>query len=240
MMLLRTKGLVLHTTLHGETSLIAKVFTRELGVRSYMVKGVRSMRSRNKQNMMQPLSYLDMVVYDRPRDINFVKEMQPAHHWQSLDIHPIKTTLRFFASEALYKCLREDEAVPATFDYVVETLQQLDDDVLLPAAFPIAFLLGLSHHLGIEPMDNYTPAERFFNMQEGCFQQRSNLIPQWDSVPSELLHNYLVAIHTGTPPPIASWTDRRSLLSGLLAYYEVHLSEFRNFKSHEILHGVFS
>ncbi len=54
-MLLSTPGLVLHTTPYGESSVVAKVFTRQLGVRSYIIKGVRNGRSRVKQNLMQPL-----------------------------------------------------------------------------------------------------------------------------------------------------------------------------------------
>ena len=53
-MLLSTPGLVLHTTPYAETSVVAKVFTRQLGVRSYIIKGVRggSSRSRVKQNLL--------------------------------------------------------------------------------------------------------------------------------------------------------------------------------------------
>ena len=39
-MLLSTPGLVLHTPPYAETSVVVKVFTRLLGVQSYLVKGV--------------------------------------------------------------------------------------------------------------------------------------------------------------------------------------------------------
>ena len=63
---LSTPALVLHTTQYKETSVIAKIFTRQLGVRSYILKGVRKGGSRTKQNLLQPLSYLDLVVYNNP------------------------------------------------------------------------------------------------------------------------------------------------------------------------------
>ena len=52
-MLLSTPGLVLHTTPYADTSVVAKVFTRQLGVRSYIIKGVRSRTGKVKQNMLQ-------------------------------------------------------------------------------------------------------------------------------------------------------------------------------------------
>ena len=237
-MLQKTTGLVIHTTPYGETSLIAKVFTRQLGLRSYLVKGVRSTKGRTKQNLMQPMSYLDMVVYDKPRDINFIKEMQPAHHWQTLDTQPQKTALRFFASEALYKSLREAEPSPTLFDYVVEQMLQLDDTACNIAAYPIMFLLGLSRHLGIEPLDNYSKREGCFNLSEGCFQSQSAIYPQMTRETSLLLHNYLQSVHSGTTPTGIPLADRQMLLANLIAYYEVHLAGFGNFKSHEVLHAV--
>ena len=78
---LSTPALVLHTTSYSESSVIAKIFTRQLGVRSYIIKGVRKSGSKTKQNLLQPLSHLDLVVYNNPKtQINYIKEMgQHAH-----------------------------------------------------------------------------------------------------------------------------------------------------------------
>ena len=237
-MLQKTTGLVLHTTPHGETSLIVKMFTRQLGVRSYMVKGVRSVKGRTKQNLMQPLSYLDMVVYDKPRDINFIKEILPACQWQSLDTNPVKTALRFFASETLYKSLRENEPSPTLFDFVVKSLCQLDENDTASASFPITFLLGLSHHIGIEPLDNYSRRLSRFNLAEGCFQEPSPIVPQLSSSTSQLLHTYLLYLRNATSLNTIPFAERQQLLTSLITYYEIHLSDFHNFKSHEVLHAV--
>ncbi|MBR4176526.1 MAG: recombination protein O N-terminal domain-containing protein, partial [Bacteroidales bacterium] len=76
-MILTTQGLVLHTTKYGETSIIAKVFTRELGLCSYIIKGIRSSSGRTKQNLMQPLSHLEMTVYNNPKkQLQYIKEMR--------------------------------------------------------------------------------------------------------------------------------------------------------------------
>ena len=79
-MIISTPGIVLHTTPYGETSLIAKVLTRELGLRSYIVKGVRTQAARTKQGLFQPMTELDMVVYNNTKtDLNYTKELSPRH-----------------------------------------------------------------------------------------------------------------------------------------------------------------
>ena len=136
-MIVATPGFVLHTTPYSEASVVAKVFTRQLGMRSYLIKGVRGPRARVKQNLLQPLSCVDMVVYDNPKsDLNYIKEIslhQPSGPSSSLPLSPpltpsqysIENALRFFMTEVLYKSLRGEEPMPQLFDYVESTNTQL-------------------------------------------------------------------------------------------------------------------
>ena len=114
---------MLHTTPYSESSVVAKVFTRQLGVRSYIIKGVRGRGGRIKQNLLQPLSSLDMVVYNNEKtDLNYIKELSPRNvsTYQQINVS-IENALRFFMTEVLYKALREAEPMPALFDYVDAT-----------------------------------------------------------------------------------------------------------------------
>lgn len=233
---LSTPGLVLHTTAYSETSVIAKIFTRQLGVRSYIIKGVRKGGSRTKQNLLQPLSYLDLVVYNNPKtNINYLKEIGPHAGRDAADSEPVRNALRFFMTEVLYKTLREEEPMPELFDYVAGCAQfQMPAQEL--ASYPIRFLLTVSRHLGIEPLDNYSSREPLFDIAGGryCFTG-DNTLP---SGQSQLLHCYLEAEHEDSPIPLATLSQRTELINRLLEYYQLHLAEFRNFKSHEILHTV--
>lgn len=228
-MILSTPGLVLHTTPYSESSVVAKVFTRQLGVKSYIIKGVRGPRGRVKQNLLQPLSPLDMVVYENEKtDLNYTKELTPRCPHQSSD--PVGNALRFFMTEVLYKALREAEPMPALFDYVETINSTLHTS---HSSLPITFLLTVARHLGIEPLDNSSLREPLFDLQEGCYVSvatETTLTPQISS----LLHEYL----TAQSPFDAPLPLRRALIDALLAYYHIHLASFRNFTSHEILHTV--
>lgn len=238
--LLATPALVLHTTAYSESSVIAKVFTRQLGVRSYILKGVRKSGGRTKQNLLQPLSYLDLVVYNNPKNqINYLKEIVPHRDGQpGTPTAPAddmaRHALRFFMTELLYKTLREEEPMPDLFDYVVDTLSEQDSHP--KAHLPVTFMLSVSRHLGIEPLDNYSLREPLFDMQAGRYQFSGSAT--LDRPTSLLLHCFLQSLHGHSPAPAATLAQRTELINRLLEYYQMHLTEFRNFHSHEILHSV--
>lgn len=245
-MTLTTQGLVLHTTKYGETSIIAKIFTRQLGLCSYIVKGVRSAKGKSKQNLLQPLSHLEMTVYNNPKhDLQYIKEMRPASHYNNIQSNGTKMALLFFMDEVLYKSLKEEEQNLPLFDYVVAKLENLDktDNV---ATMPIDFLIGTAHHLGIEPMDNYSLREPLFNLKEGRFlaapstyttATNPNAEYFLDASSSSHIHNCLSAAHKNQSPQLSA-IQRNSTLNNLLEYYHIHLSDFHNFSSHEVLHTV--
>jgi len=234
-MLLSTRGLVLHTTPYSESSVVVKVFTRQLGVRSYIIKGVRGRGGRVKQNLLQPLTCLDMVVYNNEKtDLNYVKELsQLLSHsaTQPLSYSPTQNALRFFMTEVLYKALREAEPMPALFDYV----ESINSSLLTHhSSLPITFLLTVARHLGIEPFDNYCTREPLFDLQEGRFVSaptETTLSPHL----SETLHHYLNSPLSTLHSPL---DERTALINALITYYHLHLSGFSHFHSHEILHTV--
>lgn len=237
---------MLHTVKYGETSVIAKVFTRDLGLCSYIIKGVRTVKGRAKQNLLQPLSHLDMTVYNSPKkELQFVKEMRPASYGYSYSADGVKMALRFFMDEVLYKSLKENEPNQPLFDYVVDELDLVDNDKH-DAFQPINFLIRTASHLGIEPMDNYSTREPFFNLKEGRFLAAPTLYME-QSIDSGDIDYYLDAessshfhacLSARSSSPDLTPRQRGTALSNLLEYYHIHLSDFRNFKSHEILHSV--
>lgn len=247
--MINTQGLVLHTTKYGETSIIAKVFTRDLGMNSYIIKGVRSSGGKTKQNLMQPLSHLDMTVYDNPKkEIQYIKEMHPAGHYNGLVSSGVKLALLFFFDELLYKSLKEQEPNERLFDYAVEELRRLDtEDEDELASFPIELLINTSRYIGIEPMNNYSHREPYFNLKEGRFlsapsvfavENASNMDYYLDAVSSAHMHSYLSCTLSHSPMPRLTANQRATTLNNLLDYYNVHLSDFKNFKSHQVLHSV--
>lgn len=249
-MLLTTTGIVLHTTNYSESSVVSRIFTRQLGVRSYIIKGVRSTRGRHKQNLLQPMCYIDMTVYENQRQqLQHVKELHPSQQWLSIPLDMVKTSIVFFMGEVLYKVLREEEANVSLFDFVVSQLQLLDEvdsQVTGLGSWPVLFLLKLSRFVGIEPMDNYAAGSVLFNLKEGCFLPESTLVDDsmtsqffLDEASSLALHGYCASLRDPSlEPPLISSEIRARLLKDLVEYYKVHFPNFRSLKSYEVLHAI--
>ncbi len=251
-MILTTQGLVLHTTKYAETSIVAKIFTRQLGLRSYIVKGIRTVGGKTKANLLQPLSHLELTVYNNPKkQLQYIKEMHPASATQATlpANDAVSMAIKFFMDEVLYKSLKEEEPNEALFDYVTNELKALNlmaSSRLEEALRPIGFMLGTARYLGIEPMDNYSTSEPLFNLKEGRFLSRPGMYAHnetcsdyyLDATSSLHLHYCLTSIRQQKPLPQLTSKQRSTTLNNLLDYYQVHLADFKNFKSHEVLHSV--
>ncbi|MBR0073574.1 MAG: DNA repair protein RecO [Bacteroidales bacterium] len=243
-MLATSPAFVLKTTNYSETSVIAKVYTREWGLQSVMIKGVHSPKSRNKQNLLQPLSYVDISMYrNEKKQIQFAKEVRPYKQWKNTPFDYEKTAITFFINELLYKTIREEASDVRMFNFIDECLSTLDEHKKSLADFPIRFLIKASAMFGFSPMNNFSARENLFNLNEGRFVSPPDpSLPPMDMIladgPSELLHNYLTMtdIYNDEMSPNAS--QRNELLSALLEYFKIHFNQLGDFKSHLILHEV--
>ena len=94
-MLIKTQGIIFHTKKYSESSLIVDIYTQEKGLRSYIISGVRSKKSKVSASLVQIMSLVDLVVYHRDdRDLTRIKEIKPAHVYQSLPFDVRKSALR--------------------------------------------------------------------------------------------------------------------------------------------------
>ena len=55
----KIQGIVLQSIRYGDTSLIVKVFTRNYGLKSYMVKGAFNRSSKNRVALFQNLNLIN-------------------------------------------------------------------------------------------------------------------------------------------------------------------------------------
>ena len=102
-MLQKTQGIALSYLRYRETSIIARVYTEEFGLQSYIVNGVRSAKSKNNRiALFQPLTLLEMVVYYKnDRDLHRLSEVKTNHPFQSLPFEVAKSTIALFVTEML-------------------------------------------------------------------------------------------------------------------------------------------
>lgn len=238
-MLEKTQGIVLKHVKYSETSIICKIFTETLGLRSYIINGVRSSKSRNQIVYFQSLSLLDLVVYEREgKNVQRIKESKPAFIFSELPFDIVKSSLAVFITEILDKSLKEEQGNTELFTFLDSTIRFLDQTDARLVNFPIWFLLELSKSFGFQPDSlNYTEGKAF-NLKEGNFEPISEATYQISPHISAYLYAFLgknledsLNVHISRP-------DRRLLLDTLLRFYAYHMENFGEVQSLEVLRIV--
>lgn len=236
----KTEGIVLQSLRYGDTSLIVKVFTRQHGMKSYMLKGAYNHSSKNRAALFQNLNVISYVEVNTPKsnNLNYLKDAQLATVYHSLPFVMNKSAIMMYVSELLSKTITEQEQNEALYDFIVSSLQWLDLVEHDYAIFPLFFTLELSRYLGFYPKSNHQPGF-CFDMMEGAFAHDYPLHPYYfDAELSALLAGLLnVGIDEASRRPLRL-SQRRELLDGLIIFMRLHAPVMRDFHSHEVLKTV--
>lgn len=212
-MLTKTQGIVFNFIKYKETSIIVKIFTRKLGVQSYIVNGVRTRGKTNKISYFQPLNLVDLVVYNNTKtELHRISEIQFFIKYKTIPIDVKKSAINLFLAETLNKMLMEQEENPALFDFIVAALTQFDDLTSEYTEFHIFILLNVLDYLGHSiPFDLTSENEKM-----------------------------LSDIKTKTTLPNLNRKKRTELLNFVLQFYKEHSQLQLNLKSLPVLESIFN
>lgn len=225
----KTQGIVIHSIKYKESSLIVKVYTEMFGLQSYIVNGVRKSKSKQKMALYQPLTLLDMVVYYQ-KDVQKLFRISELRCWQAYKTIPAdvkKITVAFFLTEILHKCLKEETAQEDLFFFLRDSLIIFDEMQENYENFHLYFLMKLSKYLGFTPE----------NPQEIILQiSRYKLLPFETEEEQEIVKTFLHFLEKDYKEAIKISGSFRSLLIDLLMdFYRLHIENFDNLKSLEVL-----
>lgn len=239
-MLLKTKGVCLHTTKYGETSVIAQVFTEEKGLQSYIISGVRSRKPKVHASLLQPMSMLEMVVYFRPDKTLFrTKEIKAAYTFQRIPFEIQRSSVCLFSAEVLLKVLRESEAQADLFPFIHDFVLHLDSTEESVANLPVYFLLWMTDFLGFQPERPSFGSPYYFDRTQGYFLPE---VPEHDEYSGAEVSAFLVALLDASFSNVAeinvSRETRSAALNALLDYLRGQMERFRGISSHRILADV--
>lgn len=237
-MLHSTRGIVLKTVKYSENSVIAKIYTEQFGLRSYIIKGLSGKRSQGKKALLQGLSLLDLVVYEKATgNLQNIKEMESAYAFRAIPYDISKSTILMFLNEVLYKCIGEEVSGIPMFQFIYDQLIKLDESTCNISDFHLHFLISFAKFLGFMPHNNYSEKNQYFDLQEGDFIAEipfhSNFIEKDLSLQMSNLLDGKTLIFSGKPK------ERNELLQKIILYYTLHVPSFGDLKSTEVLKQVF-
>ena len=99
----QSKAIVLHSIKYGETSLIVNCFLYDIGVKSFIVKGVlNSKNTKFSKSYFLPLSIIDInYSVKKNKDIGYISDAKPAKIFKSVHTDIFKSSVIIFISELL-------------------------------------------------------------------------------------------------------------------------------------------
>ncbi len=220
----KVQGIVLDSFKYKESSLICKVYTKEHGLVSILVNGVRTKRAKVSMAYFQPLSRIEFLLYYKEnaslfRGADFSLLLSPA----GISLHIIKCTLALFISETVLRTLKEkeeDSRLFALLEYTAHLIEATDEglqDVHLYFLYQYAEILGLS----LKSFRNFVPKES----------------PEY---PVDVPLDVLLQQAAGHYQKMGfSREERSKLIKWILHYYMEHLGTF-SIKSLGILEDLLS
>ncbi|WP_033959777.1 DNA repair protein RecO [Psychroserpens jangbogonensis] len=239
-MLNKNKAIVISKIRYRDNDLIAKCFTKQKGLVSYLIRGaLKNNKGKSKAVYFQLLSQLQIEEnFKANQSLQYIKEVKIDYIYRSVHTNVFKSSIAMFLAEILSTVLIEEEQNLQLYEYLEVTFKWLDyqDEF---SNFHLLFLLNLTQYLGFYP-ENTNSDALYFNLSNGLFEnQKSNVY----SVSGEnlMLLKRLLGIKFDELKTIKiSSKQRQSFLTMLLLYFELHLGSFKKPKSLQVFNQVFN
>jgi DNA repair protein RecO (recombination protein O) len=227
--LYKTRGIVLGFIRYRETSIIVRIYTEAFGLKSYIVNGVRSSKSKNnKIALYQPFTLLDLMVYNKPNaSLNYISEAKIYQPFYSIPFDIRKTTICLFLTEVLTKILKSEEANQVFFDFLLHSILSLENLANHVENFHLQFLIRASGLLGF-----------FITEPQEIGKQLQHAGYLFDYKHYATCLHQLIEADYGTPIPM-NHQERREILDALIKFYQLHFEGFGEIKSLSVLKEVF-
>lgn len=216
---------------YGESSIISKLFTKEKGLQSFIIKGVRKKRSKKNLSYFSPLKMLSINASFNPKKtLQYLGEVTIAKHINYTENDIKKSFLSCFIAEVSAKVLQENENNESLFNFVWDTAITLFESKKNNPNFALNYLINLSYFLGFGP-SKHDSEKLFFNLETGTFSQTK--LSEKISL-NEEDSKYLSALLNKKPISIPR-KKRSVLLKILLKYYGLHHYNLNGITSHLII-----
>lgn len=240
-MQIKTEGVVLNNLKYNDKYSLVHVYTRQFGRVAYMVYRSSGRSRKTPNNIFSPLHLLEIDAEHIPsREIQKIKEARNLLPYASIPSDLQKTSLVFFLSEFLSKVLRDTNDSHLIYDFISHSMHVLEWASVSCANFHIVFMLKLIRFLGLYPnLANYQP-NYLFDLRLGEFTATPPSHPQYISHAESAVLAKLRHIHYGNMHRFKFNRQERGIITErMIDYYKLHVQDFSDLKSLDVLHDLF-
>jgi DNA repair protein RecO (recombination protein O) len=179
-----------------------------------------------------------------------LKEVRLLTPYSSIPFSPEKLAISLFVAEFLYHALRSEQQNAPLFAYLCDSMQWLDIAETGFVNFHLTFLMRMSRFLGFYPNLGLTPNpspkregdsyregdELFFDLREGRFCSTAPTHRDFlQSTDARRIHTLMRMDFPTMHLFRLSRQDRNRITEVLLHYYRLHIAQFPELKSLDVL-----
>lgn len=238
-MYVSTKAIVISKLKYKDSDLIVKCYTKDFGIKSYLIKNVfRSKKGKIRPAHFQLFSLLEIEADHKPnRSLQYIKDLKRYDNTNTLDTDIIKTTIVLFLSEVLSSIFKEEESNLGLYSFLEASIKWFDTQESY-ANFHLVFLIELTKYLGFYP-DTTDIETTSFDLEQGRFLNNTISPYSIDGENLTVFKQLLGIKFDDTKKLKVTSNQKRELLSMILLYFKLHLTAFKQPKSLTILNQVF-
>lgn len=229
-----SRAIALSYIKYGENSIIAKIFTEEKGLQSFIIKGVRGKKSKKKISLFQALQLSNInATYLYKKSLQYLTDISLLNSQTQEGINMKKNFLSLFVAEVTSKILHENEVDKPLFQFLWNLKTALVSSNEIDPNFPILFMIDLSKYMGFYPL-NKEEASIYFNIELGEFTNSTERLNYYINQENTHYFKALLNKQKITIP----YANRNQLLLNLIDYYKLQHHELKNMTSHLIIESL--
>lgn len=239
-MMVKTKAIVLRPTKVGENRLITELYTEQLGRCAVACTVSSSGKGKMKKQFFEPLTIIEADMDRQPsRNIATLKDIRPAHPYRSLHTDGAKMSIAFFLSEFLLYTTRGEENNDALFRFVETSLHTLDDITTGYANFHLVFMMRLCRFIGFYPDTHRNGFDKWFDLMSARFTAtRPKHYYYLNELESNVMNTILRMSYDNMHLFRFTRDERNRCTDLMLRYYRLHLPNFPEMKTLEVLRSL--
>lgn len=239
-MFITSEAIVLNKVKYNDNTLIVSLFTKECGSVSFVVHIAKTAKANVKNNILQPLNIVS-VEWDNNshKNLQHIRNLQMSNYYSTLNAIPMKNLIASFLSELLFHGLKNEHENEETFDFIKKSLIWLDENEKGIANFHLLFMLQFSSLLGLCPNMMQYDMPCFFDLLNGSFvKQQPNHGYFMNREDTAMIRQFYDMDYSSMGELQINGEMRIRMIRQLNTFYRLHLPEFPQLKSIEILHEV--
>ena len=239
-MITSTSAIVLSKIRYKDNDIIVKLFTKEYGAISFIVKGSQnSKKNKIKYVYFQELTILEIQFnYNSKRDLQYIKDIEIKHNYTSSHTDLVKVSVIMFLSEVLSNVITHQKRDIQLYNYIEESLIWYDINKS-NTYFHMIFLIELTRYLGFYP-DILSNNFKYFNLEGGSYEKSKTSEYSITGDSLNLFNQILGIKFDSNPLPTLNSKDKMEIINIILTYYKLHINNFKPIKSLEIVKNIFS